>query len=97
MELSRFDPSAPARTFTGASGRLWRVTEHECTVHLEVDGAVQAHAVSQFLLRFTSENEVLELHTYPMAWSRLPDDQLLRLARQAVRVDPVDAGQRRPQ
>ena len=84
-ELTPLDPAAPARTFTGASGRLWRVTEHECTVAVGSGSSAQ-DSVTCFVLRFVCETEVLELRTYPMAWARLDDAQLLRLARRAERV-----------
>ena len=83
-DLTALDPSTPARTFTGASGRLWRVTEHERVAGREEAGVARASA--QFVLRFTSDSEVLELTEYPMAWARLADAQLLRLIRQAERV-----------
>ena len=84
--LATLDPSAPARTFVGSSGRMWRVAEHECTVGGGRGGDAGERTVTHFVLRFTSGSEVLELRTYPMAWARLDDGQLLKLARQAERV-----------
>ena len=80
------DPSGPTRTFTGASGRLWRVAEQERTALVSSPGVGEQRVITHFVLRFTSENEVLELGTYPMAWARLSDAQLLKLARQAALV-----------
>ena len=85
-DLTALDPSAPARTFTGSSGRMWRVVEHEIAVQGGPASRATARTVKHFVLRFTSESEVLELRTYPMAWARLDDAQLIKLARQAERV-----------
>ena len=84
MEVTTLDPATPARTFTGPSGRLWRVTEHEMPVRADV-GATGATG-SRFVLRFTAGTDMLELDEYPMAWARLADAQLARLARQAALV-----------
>ena len=80
------DSAGPTRTFTGGSGRLWRVAEQERTAHVPSPDGATERVITHFVLRFTSEDEVLELGTYPMAWVRLTDAQLLRLARQAERV-----------
>ena len=85
-DLNALDRSAPTRTFTGAGGVLWRVAEHECSVcNPGATGADSARR-TEFVLRFSSGAEVLELRTYPMAWVRLADDELLRLVREAERV-----------
>ena len=93
MELSALDPSSPARTFTDAAGRSWRVTEHECVTRVASDDvAMTGRTTIRFILRFSSESGVFELGTYPMAWSRLSDAQLLRLAGHAERVTGSETG-----
>jgi hypothetical protein len=82
IDGAALDPSTPARTFTGDRGRLWRVTEHQSTVR-DPSNDQESRTVSYFTLRFTSESDVLELRSYPMAWSRLGDADLLELLRQA--------------
>src|SRR5688500_5416413 len=68
IDATVLDPSTPARTFTGASGRLWRVTEQECSGGAGSDGQDAERASMYFVLRFTSDSEVLELREYPMSW-----------------------------
>jgi len=77
------DALAPTRTFAGTSGRLWRVAEHIENVGEDSADEVTRSGGTRYYLRFTSDSDVLELDTYPMAWARLPDAQLLKLARQA--------------
>jgi hypothetical protein len=89
VDLNALDPSAPARTFTSESGRLWRVVEHERSVPILHHDAHDARTMTEFVLRFSSDSEVLELRTYPMAWARLMDDELRRLAAHADRVRAV--------
>ena len=82
------DPTAPTRTFTEAGGRRWRVAEHERTERVPSPNGGPERVVTHFVLRFSSDSDVLELRTYPMAWARLADVQLLRLAGQAERMSP---------
>jgi hypothetical protein len=88
--MSPLDSIAPTRTFTGPSGRLWRVAEHVGVAETAPDASDERIAgtdsATRYFLRFTSELDVLELDTYPMAWARLPDAQLVKLVRMAERV-----------
>ena len=87
---SPLDSIAPTRTFTGPSGRLWRVAEHVGAAGIGPDvsgqGIAGTDSAARYFLRFTSDRDVLELDTYPMAWARLPDAQLVKLVRMAERV-----------
>jgi hypothetical protein len=86
---SALDSIAPSRTFTRPDGRLWRVAEHVSLGDVAPDGGArgfpEAESTARYFLRFTCDGDVLELDTYPMAWARLPDAQLVKLVRLAER------------
>ena len=58
-ELDRAALSNAVRTFTSPRGRVWTVRLHEC---LDRDGG------SKTVLRFTAEDIVVDLHTWPPDW-----------------------------
>ena len=88
IDATVLDPSAPARTFMGTAGRMWRVAEQERTLPRGSGDHDADRTATYFVLRFTSDSEALELCDYPMSWARLTDAQLLRLLIQAAPVRP---------
>jgi hypothetical protein len=58
-ELDRAAVSSAVRTFTSPRGRVWTVRLHEC---LDRDGRTVT------VLRFTADDVVVDLHTWPQDW-----------------------------
>jgi len=58
-ELDRAAVSSAVRTFTSPRGRVWTARLHEC---LDRDGRTVT------VLRFTADDVVVDLHTWPQDW-----------------------------
>src|SRR3712207_4180927 len=58
-ELDRAAVSSAVRTFTSPRGRVWTARLHEC---LDRDGRTVT------VLRFTADDVVIDLHTWPQDW-----------------------------
>ena len=72
-------PAGVRRNFVGPSGRHWSVELY----HPGSDRVSVRESLPPAILRFTSEDVVLELQDYPSDWLALPEDQLVTLARKA--------------
>ena len=69
-ELDQAVLSSAVRTFTSPRGRLWTARLHEC---LDRDGRTVT------VLRFTADDVVIDLHTWPQDWKHYTPTQYAML------------------